>query len=201
MKSYGHVNMQQNYVQNMALELVSSFPTYPVVGQLLFKDKILYICAELTAGLPVWIPLTNEINTYIHAQGIPAATWTVNHNLNTTNPLVQIYEASSGAMIIPGNITPTSNNSLSIEFGVAVDGRAIIMIGNQEGLSRPIYSYTHYQNTSALTWVINHGLGYNPIIRVFVGNEEVQPSSIVFTSPTVATITFIDPYAGVAQCI
>ena len=201
MKSYGHVNMLQNQVQNMALEMVSNFPATPVVGQLVFKEKILYICAEIAAGLPAWIPLTNEINTYIHAQGTTASTWTVNHGLNTTTPTVQVYQASDNKMVIPGDIQITSNNQVVISFGVAVDGRAVVMIGNEDGNSRPAVAFTFNQTSPSATWTINHNLGYSPIVRVFVGTEEVQPNSISFPTMNTTVIGFLQPYVGVAQCI
>ena len=61
MKSYGHINFQQNQIQQVALEVETNFPDVPVVGRLVFKDKVLYVCAEIALGTPVWIPLTNEI--------------------------------------------------------------------------------------------------------------------------------------------
>lgn len=193
--------MLQNQLQNVAFELVANFPAVPVVGQLVFKDKILYICAEITSGLPAWIPLTNEINTYIHAQGEASATWTVSHGLNSTTPLVQVYQASDGHMVIPGDIVPIDNNNLTISFGVPVDGRAVVMIGQVDGTARPNYSYTFDQTSPSDTWTINHMLGYNPIVRVFIGQEEVQPATITFPTINQVVVTFTSAYVGVAKLI
>lgn len=185
----------------MALELTANFPTIPVVGQLVFKERVLYICAEIVAGLPAWIPLTNEVNTFVHVQALPSSTWNITHNLGTTTPMVQVYQAVDGAMIIPGDVIASSNNAVTISFGVPVDGRAVIMMGTEDGTARPVFSYTHYQNASSSMWTINHMLGYNPVIRVFVGNSEVQPNSITFPNINQAVVTFTQSYIGVARCV
>ena len=199
MKFYGNANLQQNLLQNAVLPLDSEWPTEPKAGQLVFKDAILYIC--VTAGaLPVWVPLTNEIAMYVHAQTEDSATWTVTHNLNTTAPSVQIWRADN-KMIIPNEVTVNGANSVVIDFGYAIQGRAVIVAGSQEGNTKPAYGYTQLVTNASKVWTINHNLGYEPIVRVFIGTSEVQPASIVHQSNMQVIITFTSPQVGTAKFI
>jgi hypothetical protein len=201
MKSYGHVDFQGNEVQNAILKLSSevNFPTVPTIGRVLFKDSIVYICVEIAAGTPTWIPLTNEIMSYLHIQDTPSATWTIVHDLYTLFPLVQIY-GDDNLMVIPESIETVSNTTVVVNFGTAVTGRGSVIIGNTDGNPRQNVAYEHDQTTPSATWIVNHNLGYYPVIRVFIGLAEVQPESIVHNSINQATITFSTPQVGVARC-
>ena len=199
MKFYGNANLQQNELQNAVLPLTTSWPLTPKVGELVFKDKILYIC--VTAGeLPVWVPLTSEISMYVHAQDSGSDSWTVTHNLNTGTPSVQVW-ASDNTMIIPDVVTVNSNNQVTIDFSVAQVGRAVVLVGPQEGSTKPVYAYTHLQSSPSSTWTVNHALGYQPIVRVFIGQSEVQPASISHTDNFNTVITFSSPQVGYAKFI
>ena len=43
MKFYGDIALQQNQLQQAVLELEADWPAAPKVGQLLFKNKIVYL--------------------------------------------------------------------------------------------------------------------------------------------------------------
>jgi hypothetical protein len=51
------------------------------------------------------------------------------------------------------------------------------------------------------TWTVIHGLGYYPITRVFIGNQEVQPLSITHDSVNQTTIRFTTSQVGTAKFI
>lgn len=56
-----------------------------------------------------------------------AVTWTVTHNLNSTDVSVSVYDAGSPAsIIIPDRIRTTSVNVVTITFNAAQAGRAVI---------------------------------------------------------------------------
>lgn len=200
MKSYGHINMQQNELQQVALGLETDFPVDTVAGRLVFKNKILYICAEIVTGIPAWIPLTQQISTFIYYQTSNDTTWTINHNLNTGTPVVQCY-GSDQKMFIPNNIEVTTNNQVVVTVAAPTTGRVVVLQPSLEGMVKPNYTYEHVQGSSSTTWVIPHGLGYYPVIRVFVGNVEVLPDNITHNSNFQSTVTFTQPYTGVAQCV
>lgn len=199
MKFYGHANLQQNELQNAALSTLTAFPVTPVVGQLAFVNKIVFICVS-SGSLPVWVPLTREITAYTHTQSPAAMGWVITHGLNTTSVNVQVFDAAN-RVIIPDEIEITSPNTATVNFNTVVAGRAVIVSGHFDGNVKPTYSYTHYQSTASTSWVIMHGLGYNPIVRVFIGNQEVQPSSITHDSTSQTTITFSTAQVGYCRLI
>jgi hypothetical protein len=199
MKSYGHLNLQKNELQNAALSTLTAFPSVPAVGQLAFVNSIVYICVG-NGDLPVWVPLTREITAYTHSQSSANSTWNVAHDLQTTSVNVQVFDGNS-KVIIPDDITTTTPNACTISFGTAQAGRAVVVSGHFDGNVKPTYAYTHYQSSAASSWTITHNLGYNPIIRVFVGQNEVQPSTIVHDSTNQATVTFSSAQVGYARLI
>lgn len=199
MKSYGHLNMLQNQLQNAALQTLTTFPTTPVVGQLAFVNSIVFIC--VTAGsLPVWVPLTREITAYTHTQESASVLWNVTHSLNTTSVNVQVFDGNN-KVVLPSEVTTTGPNTLTIDFGSTQAGRAVVVTGHFDGNVKPTYAYTHYQSVADTSWAITHNLGYNPIIRVFIGTNEVQPSTIVHNSTNQVTITFSTPQVGYVRMI
>ncbi|MNT92715.1 hypothetical protein D3C72_2340450 [compost metagenome] len=92
-------------------------------------------------------------------------------------------------------------NHATIRFSEPQAGRVILIMGATEGIPRPQVAYEQVF-TNEQVWVINHQLGYLPVIRCFVGNMEVQPTSIVHNDEmTMATVTFNSPISGRARCV
>jgi hypothetical protein len=202
MKFHGNIDLNNNELQKVVMQTETDFPASPPVGRLVFRQKRLFIAAELDgSSAPIWVPLTNTINTYVHRQESSSATWTVTHNLNTSTPLVMIYDDVSNQVIIPDQITPTDNNTITVTLGVATTGRCVLMSGELTGAGQPAYSYVYTQTSSSSTWVINHALGYNPIVRAFAGNTEITPTNITHNTINQVTLTFAIPYVGVARLI
>ncbi len=198
MKSFGHLNMQQNELQNAVLHFETAFPTLPKVGQLAFVNTIVYVCVSANNNLPIWVPLTREITAYTHTQSSPAGTWNVVHNLNTTSVQIQTFDAVN-KMFIPGNVEIVDPNNVTITIGTASAGKAVVLSGHFDGLVKPTYAFTFYQSSASASWVIVHNLGYNPIVRVFIGNNEVQPATIVHDSTNQVTVTFSTAQVGYAR--
>lgn len=200
MKFYGNVNLQQNELQEAVVQIEEDFPVGAKVGRLAFVNDILYICVSVADDLPVWVPLTKELTLFTYTQETVATTWTLNHGLNTQGVQVQIFDVD-GRVVIPDQITVVDANTVTVSFGTAFAGRAVVLTGHTDGNVKPTYSFTYFQTSAANTWVIVHNLGYNPIARVFIGNAEVQPASIVHNSANQMTITFTNAYAGVAKLV
>lgn len=203
MRSFGNLNMQQNKLQQMAIDTESNFPDSPVPGRFVFKDKILYLCADIIDGVPAWIPLTNEISTYVHFQNSSSTTWEIYHKLSTVTPAVQVYD-SHNTMVIPDAIDVVDNTRVRVSFGTPVAGRAVVLTGNDDGVDRSTSagsSFTHTQTDLQDTWVISHNLGYYPIVRVFIGDYEVVPDGIQHTSVFETVVTFTSPQTGVARLV
>lgn len=199
MKHYGNIDLNFNQLQNAALATSTNFPATPIPGLMHFMNKKMYICAEIAAGLPVWIPVTQEVNTYVHDQASASSAWTINHSLNTASAFVQVYDAS-GRSVIPDYIDDSIFNQVTVMFSIAQAGRAVVMLGSTSGAARPLVAYEQaFTNTTTI--VVNHGLGYFPEINVYVGNNLVQPLSIVNNSTMQATVTFTSNETGVVRCI
>lgn len=199
MRVLGNLDLQQNFLQNAALEAVTNFPETPVTGQVIFKDQRVLICVELDEGLPIWAPLTAQMNTHIHEQAVAATTWTIDHELNAAQVIPNIIGAD-GKHVIPDEIT-YEYNQLVVTFSEPQAGKAILMIGNTDGTQRLQYNYEQQFTSASTTWVVNHMLGYNPVIRVYVGNFEVQPQSIVHDDTNTTTITFSTAQVGYVRAL
>ena len=200
MKFYGEANLQQNYLKQAVLPLDEAFPASPVAGQLVFKNSILYICISITDSLPVWAPLTKALTSYTYVQANASSTWTITHGLNTRSVFVMVYD-SEDRVVIPDQIQVTGLNTVTVSLSASATGRAVVLSGHIDGNSPPSYAYEHYQTNASTTWTITHNLGRNPIVRVFVGNQEVQPLTITFTSSNVVTITFTTAQQGYAKLL
>lgn len=203
MKFFGDANLQQNELQNAVLSTLSTFPSSPKVGQLAFVNSIVYICVSLTGGsgdLVIWVPLTREITSFTYVQNTAADEWVIAHGMNTTSVLAQVYTAA-GLAFIPDVIQVNSPDQVTLQFNTPIDGRAIILTGHFDGNVKPTYAYTHHQTTSSATWTITHSLGYNPITRIFIGNQEVQPLTITHDDTNNVTITFTSPQVGYVRFI
>ena len=71
----------------------------------------------------------NVARWYTHTQTMAENSWTVNHNLGNTRPVITVYD-DSGEVIIPDSITITNENSLAISFpGTTTVAGAVTIIG------------------------------------------------------------------------
>jgi hypothetical protein len=200
MKFYGDAHLQQNYLKDAVIPLDTFFPVTPKVGQIVFKDRILYICVEIVSDLPTWVPLTNQLTAFTYIQSTDSSVWTVNHNMNSANVSVTVYDTSN-RVVIPNEINVTSGNQVVVNFGAAAQGKVVVLTGTQDGQQAPTYAFEFYQTNPATFWVIPHGLGRYPIVRIFIGNQEVQPETITFDSLDQVTIQFSTPQVGQAKLI
>jgi hypothetical protein len=108
--------------------------------------------------------------------------------------------AGSGEVVGPAGATPAA-------IGVAADGTGDLLadggasIASLQGPRTPI-AYTHTQAAPATEWVINHNLGYNPLIEVFTsGGARVKFIDITHFSVNQARVNSISPFAGTARCL
>lgn len=61
-------------------------------------------------------------------QTFTGTTWTVNHNLDTTNPIVQAYD-SDDYQVIPQSVRITDADNITITFPNSVSGYAVVAKG------------------------------------------------------------------------
>lgn len=199
MDIHGNLDMLENLLKNVSFGIDTNFPANPIPGRFVFKDGIAYICTEYENGLPVWVPFTKPRTTILYKQEVAALEWTIPHQLNTNLVLVQVYD-ENGQWIVPDFINNSVMNRVTIGFNIPMIGSVIIMRGETEGAAQPMIAHEQSFVNSA-EWVVNHGLGHNPIIRVIVAGQEVQPLSIVHDNTMQATVSFSSPQSGTVRCI
>ena len=127
MDFHGHINLRDNEMQKMVIQSEATFPS-PTIGRMVFKDKQVWICVEINAGVPLWVALSGKTTAKVHSQDVSAQTWTITHNLGTVTPILQIYD-STQKMIIPQSVTPLSDDQTQVTFGTAITGYAIALFG------------------------------------------------------------------------
>jgi len=102
----------------------AGFPVDPAIGTIIIKDQCLYSYIKI-GGFTTWYPFASKTQYYIHRQGLEALTWTVNHNLNTTDVWVQVQD-------INGNIINVGKhninvNSFQLTFTTACVGTVLVV--------------------------------------------------------------------------
>lgn len=101
------------------------FPSTPQVGELCFKDGVLWIYSQAGGGALTWYPLTNIENTYTHSQTTPTTIWNINHRLNTTDFVYQIFDSTGDTVVANMDIVDADNSSIT--FGEPVAGTVTLV--------------------------------------------------------------------------
>lgn len=57
-------------------------------------------------------------------------------------------------------------------------------------------AYVHTQTTPASTWVINHGLSYNPSVTIVSTNGDLVHGDVNYSGAQQITINFSAPFSG-----
>jgi hypothetical protein len=68
-----------------------------------------------------WNRAATQAGGYVHSQNVPAARWSVTHNLDK-RPSVTIVD--SGESVVVGDVQYTDNNSVVLVFTAAFSGKA-----------------------------------------------------------------------------
>ena len=144
-----------------------------------------------------------------------SSTWTINHNLNTYTPLVDVYDSTYN-QLIPASVSSISANTTQITFSTAQAGYAIISKGS--GISSQIAVSASYATTASYatsvgvnfeqvtpssTWTIVHNLNNkHPLVQIYDSSDAtIIPQSIVGTNTSTVTVTFSTAISGYARVI
>jgi hypothetical protein len=128
MDFHGNIDLKNNEMQNLVFQLETTKGTTAAQGALAFEGHTLFLSIGTTGNDPMWIPISNQIDTHIHEQNSSSSTWTVSHNLGSIDPLVQVYDINN-SMIIPNTVDVVNSHVLIITLSTAIIGRAIIIAG------------------------------------------------------------------------
>ena len=197
MRFIGNIDMGNNYISNVVVSDDGFLPADAKPGRLAFNNKKLYVCIDIINLIPIWIPLTSELNTAQLIVAVPSDTWVFEHNLNSTNPVIQVYDASH-QMIQPDNITINNNNTVTITFASAISGTAVGVFGDMYGTPRVAAAYetTIPVATPVLDIVVQHNMGYTPTVTVVQNGVVIYPKSIVHTAIYSTRVEFTNPTSG-----
>lgn len=154
-------------------------------------------------------------------QATGSSTWTVNHNLNTFTPLVNVYDSIYN-QLIPASVSSIDANTTQITFSTAQAGYAIISkgsgISSQIAVSASFATTASYaitasyassvgvnfeQVTPSSTWTIVHNLNNkHPLVQIYDSSDAtIIPQSIVGTNTNTVTITFSTAINGYARVV
>ena len=129
------------------------------------------------------------------SQSNAATTWSFTHNLNTINPIVQVYDLTN-SQIVPNQIVGMNNSTAEIRFDYAQAGYAVASNGG--GLYVTGSTSTLVQTVGAVTWSFTHNLNnkYNTY-EVYDSNDYVLiPSAIKAIDNNSAELYFAGPQTG-----
>jgi hypothetical protein len=130
-------------------------------------------------------------------QSVAASTWSFDHNMNTRNPIVQVYD-SSYKQIIPNDIVGVSVNTAEIRFDYATTG--YVVMSNGGGLYVTGSTSILTQTSAATTWSFTHNLNSKYVnFEVYDSNDYVIiPAGIRAIDINTAELHFAGATAGKA---
>jgi hypothetical protein len=130
-------------------------------------------------------------------QSSAAATWSFDHNMNTRNPIVQVYD-STYKQIIPNDIVGTSVNTAEIRFDYATTG--YVVMSNGGGLYVTGSTSMLTQTSAATTWSFTHNLNSKYVnFEVYDSNDYVIiPAGIRVIDTNNSELHFAGATAGKA---
>ena len=131
------------------------------------------------------------------SQSVAAATWSFTHNLNTRNPIVQVYD-SFYQQIIPNNIVGTSVNTAEIRFDYSQAGYAVMSNGGGLYVTGSTSQLT--QTSAAVTWSFTHNLNskYVNFETYDSGDNVIIPAGIHVIDTNSAELYFATATSGIA---
>jgi len=200
MKFVGNIDMSNNSISNVVVSDEGYLPSDAKVGRLAFNNKRLYVCIDIINLIPIWIPLTSEVNTAQLIVTVPSNSWVFTHNLNSANPVIQIHDENH-QMIQPDNVSITNNNTVTITFAKAIAGTAVGIFGDMNGTPKMATAYetTIPVGTPVMETVVQHNMGYNPTVTVVQDGVIIYPKSVIHQSLYSTRIEFTNPTSGILR--
>lgn len=182
-----------------SLDISSGLPLDGRSGEFCFAHNRGWLCVGVGSNnLPAWIPITQEISMYQHAQPDTALEWTINHGLQASLVTVQIFDLN-GKQIGADEIDCSLYNVTTIRFSSPQAGFALVQLGTRVG--EPKLQVAYSQNFQYLsTWTVTHGLGRTPTIDCVIDNHVVAPLDITYPNANTAVVTWSSPQTGYVLC-
>jgi hypothetical protein len=186
MRVAGNVNFLLNNVIGFVLEPYDGlsdpakpFPEDPKVGRVIYRtdEQQVYVC--VATNPIVWLPLIKVAESYVHIQDTVATTWTITHNLETTNVLVQVYD-NAGNKFIPDAITVVDNNTVQVDVNPSTAGKALII-----ALDASVGAFVQHNQLSLD--VLKSGQEISNVTY----NSDNKPTLVNYSDGTYVEITYV----------
>lgn len=168
----GHGMMRANNAPALATELyISVFDN---------TDAVFYGLTSLAAGDVILVYEAGEMGRWIRYEVTAPAVVTANQWVT-----VEVAWVSSGG----AGFGP--NNNEEVELGITGTGG-----GGGGGGGTP--AYVHNQAVAAVTWVIDHPLGFRPNVTVVDSAGETVEGEVIYTDTDTITLHFSAAFSGIA---
>lgn len=126
MKIYGGQIAEGSELENLTVPVGTVFPSNENTGELFYRsdESKLYVYNGTS-----WAELSSlSVSGYKHVQSTPSATWSVVHNLNTTDLIFTVYVDIGGSVykpILPNDFDFGDNNNITLTFTSTKTGYAL----------------------------------------------------------------------------
>lgn len=181
------------------LEHLTEFPETPQDGQMALIGGVVYMYTTLR-GMSTWYPLTNEKNYFVQTQGQASTTWTVNHNLSTSDFVFFTYDENNN--LLQADYEYVNDDSFKLNYTVARKGKVVIFyavdslnVDKSYGIKK--LNYVAAQDQSVFT--ITDSLFVFDYIDVYVNGLKLNDSEYSHTTEelTLNTPLNVDDYVSV----
>lgn len=165
----------------------SELPISPTVGQIVLMDGRLYVYTKISDTLFSWLPVGVKSSVYVHSQGTSTVTWTIPHNLGTSDYGLFVYDTDH--RVVSCNHVALSNNIVQVSLSAPTAGTAIV------------FGVTDFASTSLTTSSITIGDvtldgSEAGIINLIGGTIEGMSGGVGPTGPTGPTSYDADTVDG-----
>lgn len=66
---------------------------------------------------------------YIFVQGVTADPWTINHNLNSEDYIICVFD-TNGEQVLPNAVTTPNANTVVVDFNTPMAGKAVLIFAS-----------------------------------------------------------------------
>ena len=190
----GSLLVSQSFVDFSNATYVTGSFTGSLLGTASFATTASYAISSSFANFALTAS-TAPGYTVQFTQSVSAATWSFTHNMNTRNPIVQVYD-SSYKQIIPNDIIGTSVNDAEIRFDYSTTG--YVVMSNGGGLYVTGSTSELNQTSAATTWSFTHNLNSKYVaFETYDSNDYVIiPAGIKVLDVNSAELYFAAPQTG-----
>lgn len=95
------------------------------------SENIKPIYIDLESGKRIYLnrPLNSQYNKFFYETSGPSRVWTVNHNQDSNEFIINIFD-KNGNKIIPDKVFIEDTNTIAINFNINVEGYCYIIFYN-----------------------------------------------------------------------